>query len=98
MRTRALLTAGAAALLVGVLPVTAAAQETSTDPDDLEATFVPAAPGSASDDGAPEAPAPAPSDEGADAPATDSLPNTGGGLALAGGAAVAGAALLRRRS
>lgn len=97
MRTRALLTAGAAALLVGVLPVTAAAQETSTDPDDLESTFVPAAPGSASDDGAPEAPAPAPSDDD-DAPATDSLPNTGGGLALAGGAAVAGAALLRRRS
>lgn len=97
MRTRAMLTTGATALLVGVLPVTASAQEVSNDPSDLESTFVPAEPGRTAAT-APEAPAPNAPDDAVDAPTTDSLPNTGGGLALAGGAAVAGAALLRRRS
>lgn len=91
MRARALLTAGATALLLGALPVAATAQDTTNDPNDLDGTFVPSAPDGASQ-----------SDAGADPASdvdttTDSLPNTGGGMALAGGAAVAGAALLRGR-
>lgn len=90
MRVRALLTTGAAALLLGTLPVAALAQETTDDPDDLDRTFVPSAPGS-------EGGADAGATTSDPAPSSDDLPNTGGGLAVAGGAAVAGAAVLRRR-
>ena len=93
MRIRALITAGTTAVLVGVLPVAAMAQDVTDDPENTDATFVPSAPSGSADTGAAPTDA-APSDTGA----TDELPNTGGGLALAGGAALAGAALLRRRA
>lgn len=88
MRLRALLTTGATAVLLGVLPTAALAQDTTNDPNDLDSTFVPSAPGGS-----------AQTDSSTDATTTaeDELPNTGGGLALAGGLAVAGAAALRSR-
>ena len=90
MRLRTLFTTGATAVLIGALPVAAMAQDTTNDPDDLDRTFVPSAPGEGTADAsaAPSAP---------DTGASDDLPNTGGGLALAGTAAVAGAAALRGR-
>ena len=90
MRLRPLLTAGTTAVLLGVLPTAAMAQDISNDPDDLDSTFVPSAP-------AADTSAPAPTTDSTDVGATDQLPNTGGGLALAGGATLAGAALLRGR-
>ncbi len=99
MRLRALFTAGTTAVLLGVLPMAALAQDTSNDPNDLDSTFVPSAPSGATEDSAP-APGGTTTTGNADATdtgATDELPNTGGGFALAGGAAVAGAALLRSR-
>lgn len=95
-RSRTLLATAAAALMVGVLPVAALAQDTTNDPDNLDGTFVPSAPGGGSDGG--DTGAPDATSQDAAESATDDLPNTGGGLALAGGLAVAGAAVLRRRS
>lgn len=88
MRLRALLTAGTTAVLLGVLPMAAMAQDTSSDPE-TDGTFVPTVPSSDTETGV--------LDSSTDTGATDELPHTGGGLALAGGAAVAGAALLRPR-
>lgn len=88
MRLRTLFTTGATAVLIGAVPVAAMAQDTTNDPDDLDRTFVPSAPGDSA----------ASADTSASAQDTgtsDDLPNTGGGLALAGTAAIAGAAALR---
>lgn len=84
MRTRALLATGATALLVGALPLAAAAQDTTSDPEDLDGTFVPSGPDTGEADGT-------------TAPASDDLPSTGGGLAVLGGLAVTGGAILHGR-
>ncbi len=68
------------------LPTAAAAQDTTSDPDDLDRTFVPSQPGAGSSSGTDELDR-----------ASDELPRTGGGVALASGLALAAGSVLARR-